>query len=427
MHLTPYERSMESLPDAMMPSRCLGLTKSSFNKKSAGRLSSASSLLKRECWGSFKTPRDSWYQRSRSNPDDLRSPSPESAIGVNVSLIRTFAMIVIAGGLTLALFCFPMPGMWWPVIRVTYYLPILFVSARHGALAGLSAGLAASLLYALAAVSRGMSDMPWLSILIPDLALVGLLGGRLLKPKAAFQASVLRKGADAWLRFGRIYGMESTFDMNPIDSIQSAAGLLSEEDTPPEQRRELAGIISTECEHLSASIEGLHQLGLTARQPQFLEIDFGAVIDAAIREVEFILSGSGIIVCKEIAPDLLPVECDPDQIRDLLITLTLNTAQSLPSGSTVFVDAHCADDGVVVNIMDRGRESFLQQFLNRFSGSRTGVTGVALTAAYGIVRQHGGKIKAVRNARKRLGFSLWQPLHRKSPNDSWQGAGGRGR
>jgi hypothetical protein len=163
-------------------------------------------------------------------------------------------MVVIAGGLTLALFCFPMPGVRLPVIRVTYYLPILFVSITYGALAGLSAGLAASLLYALAADSRGVTDMPWLSLLLPDLALVGLLGGRLLKPKAALRPSVLRNGADTWLRFGRTYGMENTFDMNPIDSIQSAAGLLSEDDTPPEQRRELVGIISTECEHLSRHV-----------------------------------------------------------------------------------------------------------------------------------------------------------------------------
>jgi signal transduction histidine kinase len=142
------------------------------------------------------------------------------------------------------------------------------------------------------------------------------------------------------------------------------------------------------------------------------------VIDAALREVEFILSGSGTIVCREIAPDLLPVECDPDQIQHLLVTLTLCTAQYLPSGSTVFVDAHCADDGVVLNIIDRDRESLLRQFLNRLSGSRSGATGVALAAVYNIVCQHGAKIRSIPNVRKRLGFSLWQPFHRKSPNDS---------
>jgi hypothetical protein len=350
----------------------------------------------------------------------------EGAIGMSVSRIWTLAIVVLTGGLTAALFWVPLSGAWWQVIRGVYYLPILLVSARHGAVAGLSAGLAVSLIYAIAADSRGMSDMAWVSILIPDFALVGLFGGGFLKNRRRFSHATFASGANTWPGFGRPSSLDYAFDPNPIDSILGAAGLLSEEDTPPEQRRELAGIISTECDHLSASIKGLLQFGSPATQSRFFETGFGEVIDAAIRETEFILGGRGIHVHKEFETDLLPVECDPEQIRNLLITLTINTAQSLPPGSAVFVDAHCADEGIVVNITDRGQESFLQRCLSRISSSRTGTTSLSLARAYDVVRQHGGRIRANCNARKRLEFSMWLPLHRKNPNDGWEGSGGGG-
>ncbi len=344
-----------------------------------------------------------------------------------MSRIWTTVTVIIAVGLTLALFWAPLPGMWWHVVRGIYYLPILLVSLKHGPIAGLSAGVAASLLYAFAADSRGMTDMAWISLLIPDFAIVGLLGGRFLKAWPRFRQMSFASGEDTWRRLGRPSQMEGNFDLNSLASIQSAAGLMSEDDTPPEQRQELAGIINTECEHLSANIRRLLQRGPATAQSQFCETDFGAVTDGAIREVEFILGGHGILVRKELTPDLPPVECDPDQIRNLLISLTLNTVQTLPAGSAVVLNTRRGEEGVVMDIRHASQGSFVSRVLNRLFGRRHEATGVALAAAYDIVRQHNGKIKAHLNVGKGLEFSVWLPLHRKDPHDSWPSAGGGGR
>jgi hypothetical protein len=344
-----------------------------------------------------------------------------------VTRIWTLAVVVITGGLTVALFGLPLAGLWWPVIRGIYYLPILMVSVRHGPLAGLTAGLGASLLYAFAADSKGMSEMAWLSILIPDFALVGLMGGKFLKSGTRLGRVSLAGGSEAWPRLGRTSQIENNFDLNSIASIQSAAGLLSDEDTPPEQREELAGIISTECQHLSASIQGLLQLSHAPAQPQFFVADFGPVIDGAIHEVEFVLGGRGALVHKEIASDLPSVECDPEQIRNLLLTLIINSLQSLPPGTSVILAARCADEGVLVDIMEQNRESFLRRLLNRFSSAYPRATSVALAAAYQIVQHHGGRIRSNRNVRKGLEFTVWLPLRRKCTHGGGQNTVGGGR
>jgi signal transduction histidine kinase len=345
-----------------------------------------------------------------------------------LSRIWIFTTVIITGILTLALFWLPLPGIWWHVTRGIYYLPILLVSVRYGPLAGLSAGLAASLLYAFAADSRGLNDMAWFSVLIPDFALVGLLGGRFLKTSTRFSQVSFASGSNSWSRFGnRASQTSNNIDLNPLASIQSAAGLLCEDDTPREQRQELAGIISTECEILSASIQGLLQLGHGPSQAQFSQSDLGALINAAIQEVEFILGGHGVLVHREITPDPLPVECDPDQIRSLLMTLIINTVQSLPPGSTVLLATNCHDGGVELEIKQQGRESFLRGIVNRLSSSRPSATGVALANAYEIVQQHSGRIRSNRNVRKGLEFSVWLPLRRRDTNGGWQSAGGGGR
>jgi hypothetical protein len=350
-------------------------------------------------------------------------------IGLELTLsqIWIFSTITIAGGLTAALIWLPLPGVWWHVIRGICYLPILFAGARYGQLAGVSAGVAASLIYALAAGSQGMAGMAWLSVLIPDFALVGFLGGRFLHARSRFERTLLTGTSGTWPRFGPSSPAGDPFDLNPLASIQSAASLLSEDDTSPAQRQELASIISAECEHLAVAIKSLLQFSTTATQPQYSQTDFEAVIDAAIRELEFTLSGTGILVCKKVLSGLPPVECDPNQIRNLLIILTITTIQSLPAGSAVVLAAQCAPEGVVLDIKDQNQQSFLSRFLNRLSGARPATADVALAAAYDTVRQHGGKLRTNRNVRKGLEFAVWLPLRQKNKNECRPGTSGGGR
>jgi hypothetical protein len=337
--------------------------------------------------------------------------------------MRTLAAVAIAGGLSLALVWLPVSGMWWHVVRWAYYLPIVLVSAGHGPIAGLFAGVAASLFYGLVAASRGTGDMAWLTILAPDLAVVGLFGGSLLERWSGYRRRSSAGRADAWSPLRRTPEPAIKIDLNSLASIESAAGLLGEDDTPTALRQELVGIISTECEHLSASIVGLVQQDRRAAPPEFHEADLTAIIAAAVREAEFVLWGHGFVVRNEIAPDLPPIQCNPDQIRGLLISLIVDAVQSVPAGGEVVLNARRGDDGVILDVRDRGKGSFVSWVAKRFFGSRSATTGVGL-AASDIVRHHGGMISAKVDFRKGSEFSVWLPIRRDCASGGGQGASG---
>ena len=339
--------------------------------------------------------------------------------------MRIFVTFAVTLGLTVALAWLPMPGIWWHVVRWAAYLPILLVSARHGPIAGLWSGVAASLLWALATVSRGAGDVSWLSILSPDFAAVGLFGGRLLGVWPRSRQRYSASEPAAWPEMGPISEPEIDLNLNPIASIQSAAGLLAEEDTPADLRHELAGIISTECGRLSAGITSLLQRTAAAASPQFSEADLPPIIDAAVREAEFVLCGRGTVVRKEIAAELPSIQCNPDQLRNLFMSLTISAVQSAPAGDTVILTAHRGDEGICLDLKDQGQGSFLSRVRGRFYGARPSTTAVGLAAAYDIVRQHGGKIEAKINVRKGFEFSVWLPLRRNRGNGKCASGGGR--
>lgn len=340
------------------------------------------------------------------------------------SQVPTFAAVVISVGLTLALSWLPTPGIWWHALRWAFYLPILLVGARYGPLPGLFAGLTASLLCAVATTSRGMADVSWPSIFVPDFAVVGFLGG-FLRISPRFGKRYSAGEVDPWPALSQISQPEITLDPSPLASIESAARLLGESDTPAELRQELVGIVVKECQHLSTCITGLLQQRCETAPPQVCEADITPMIDAAVRDADFVLCGRGIVLRTAIAPDVPPIHCNPDQIRNLLMSLIINAAQSATAGTAVILDAHCGYNGVVLDV--RGHGVSVRGVANRFFASREGTSGVGLAAARDIVRRHGGRIIGRANIGKGLEFSVWLPLRRNDANGGWQGADSRGR
>jgi len=336
--------------------------------------------------------------------------------------MQAFAAVVISAGLTVALSWLSMSGIWWQVVRWAFYLPILMVGARYGSSAGLFSGVTASLLCAVVAASRGMGNVTWPGILAPDFAIVGLLGG-FIKTWPRFRQLHAAGETDPWPALSRVSEPEIAFDPNPLTSIESAARLLGESDTPAELREELVDIVLKECKHLSASITSLLQQRRETTAPQVCESEITPILDAAVREAEFVLSGRGIVLRKEIAPDVPPIQCNPDQIRNLFMSLIINAAQSASAGTAVVLDAHCGYNGIVLDV--KGQGPFVRRIANRFFGSRPGISGVSLAAAQDIVRRHGGKIGGKANLGKGLEFSVWLPLRRNDPNGGWQGVNSR--
>jgi len=336
-------------------------------------------------------------------------------------ILVTFAVTV---GLTVALAWVPMPGLQWRAARWAAYLPVLAVSGRYGPWAGLWAGVATSFLWAFLTVSMGVNNVALLTFLVPDFALIGLFGGRLLGLRQPSRRRNLASGKQA-SGFRKNPEPAIEFNLDPLASIQSAAGLLAEDDTSANVRQELADIISTECGRLEAGINSMAQRCAPATPPQVDEVDLKPIIDAAVEEAEFVFCERGIVVEKQIAAELPRIEGDPDQIRNLLITLTTNAVQS--ATHDLVIDVRRGEDGVILEVRDQRKGSGIRRILERFFGTATASSGAGLATAYDIVRQHGGIIKATVKAQKGIEFLVWLPLRQNKVNGDWPRASGGGR
>lgn len=333
---------------------------------------------------------------------------------------RTITTVAFCFALGATLAFMPPSGVWWNVVRWPFYLPIFLVGARYGPFSGLACGVAVAVFFIVVA-SKETGDS-WRGLVATDVAVVGLLGGfsrvwpRPVQPYFMTGREPLPSG-------GRLPELEVGIDLNPLASIEIAAGLLAQDDTPPAMRGELVGIVLTECEHLSTSIQAVLERFRTTPQ-QDRQVEVATIVEAAVEEIEFVLSRLGVIIGKDIASGVPPIQCNPGKIQNLLVWLAISAAESQFAGNQIVIHARTAEDGVILDVESRGRGSFIRRAVNRLFESRLKQPDVVV---YDAVQQCGGRITRSKDLRKGSDFSLWLPLRRDCTNDRWQSTtrGGR--
>jgi signal transduction histidine kinase len=89
------------------------------------------------------------------------------------------------------------------------------------------------------------------------------------------------------------------------------------------------------------------------------------------------------------------VECDAEQITQVLLNLLLNAIQVLPTGGKVAVSIIDAQDHVVVSVADDGAgvtEAQKEQIFDPFFTQRPGGIGLGLAVSKQIVTAHFGSL-----------------------------------
>jgi two-component system sensor histidine kinase KdpD len=105
-------------------------------------------------------------------------------------------------------------------------------------------------------------------------------------------------------------------------------------------------------------------------------------------------------VTTSIPPDLPLVPIDPVLIEQVLINLLDNALKYTPEGSPIEISASPGDDGVVVEVADRGpglragdERRVFEKFYRGQAPAAPG-SGLGLAICRGIVEVHGGRIEA---------------------------------
>ena len=352
--------------------------------------------------------------------------------------------VVRAGGIGVALLCItllhhvtPLSHFYWhDIFQHLYYLPVVAAALAFGWRGGL-----------LAAAVAGLSHTPYIiavstveprtavgqGVEIPLLALVGLLTGILserereqrkeLERTSVELASVYRELQDNFERMKRAERLYAVGQLsaglaheirNPLASIGGAVGLLDRNSASDRVRAECIGIIKKENERLNQLLTRFLDFA-RPRPPKFRAIDILAVLDSVIDLAAHALSEKPIVLRKEIDRGLGTLDCDPEQLKQVLLNLLINAVQAMDRAGEILLAARVVQGKVLIQVKDQGcgiPPEHRNRIFDPFFTTKESGTGLGLAVAHQIVEQHGGILTVEHNGDRGTTFSVLLPSRR---------------
>ncbi|MDR7606850.1 MAG: ATP-binding protein [Armatimonadota bacterium] len=200
---------------------------------------------------------------------------------------------------------------------------------------------------------------------------------------------------------------------NPLTSVLGYAQLLESDPALPEDLRGYAGIVVREADRARQIIHSL----LTFARPQPVErevLDVNPVVRRALEAFRWDVGE--VVLVPRFYPDPLWVRANAVQLQQVFTNIVQNALQAMGSGpGTLRVRTDRVGDCAVVEFADTG-PGIPPEYLGRvfdpfFTTKKLGEgTGLGLSISYGIVRDHGGTIRAHNRPEGGACFTVELPL-----------------
>ena len=223
----------------------------------------------------------------------------------------------------------------------------------------------------------------------------------------------LLKRADRLSAVGRLSTRLAEEIQSPLATIERSVDAMERPVSQPESAL-LFESIKRECRAVTRLLTNLHQLA-TPRPPSLGSVDVGKVIQAVADQVRSSASARGIVLRYESATGLPRVECDAEQLEQVLLTLAFNSVQAMSQGGEIVMAARRHGTEILIQVSDQRDEMASQQLERMFEalgGPEANDPGLGLSIAEQIIHQHNGFIAVEPNDGKGAIFSVFLPLER---------------
>jgi PAS domain S-box-containing protein len=163
---------------------------------------------------------------------------------------------------------------------------------------------------------------------------------------------------------------------------------------------------------------------LTFSRGQVLHVeplDFGGILSEFSALLTRIL-GADIELSVTVSEEPMIVHADRTQLEQILLNLSTNARQAMPRGGRLTLDARPAEvqaevagRHVHLRVADTGHgidDATMSRLFEPFFTTKTEGTGLGLSMVYGIVKQHGGLIRAESRVGHGSTFHIFLPMHR---------------
>ncbi len=143
-------------------------------------------------------------------------------------------------------------------------------------------------------------------------------------------------------------------------------------------------------------------------------VNINQVLSDSFVFTEHVLLRQGLVLQKNLAPELPPVWGNAPRLQQVFTNLLINAQQATPASGVITVTSEPSDDpsGVWVHVEDTGEgipPDALERIFEPFYTRKAEGTGLGLSIARQVIAEHNGTIKVASEVGKGTRFSVFLP------------------
>jgi two-component system, NtrC family, sensor histidine kinase HydH len=195
---------------------------------------------------------------------------------------------------------------------------------------------------------------------------------------------------------------------NPLASISGAAGILRRGAAPPEYLEDSLEIIQKESQRLNKLLTGFLNFA-KPRSPRLQLTDPNAILVSVASLASHTAEASRISLVRTPAVECPEIECDPEQLKQVLLNLVINAIEASPSGSEIQLRTLVENKKISIEVEDSGSgipDEIAVQIFDPFFTTKPKGTGLGLAISSMIVAQHNGSLSFHKNPHGGTTFRL---------------------
>lgn len=306
-----------------------------------------------------------------------------------------------------------------------YALLVTLVAIRYGWVGGLLASISSGALL-LISESQAVETAVDAATLVAVGMSVGLLTAREQRRKRHYKSLAEKLGnvyekvqanfegmkrAERLSALGQLSAGLAHEIRNPLASISGAAGILRRSQGLEPKQAKCIDVITHECNRLDGLLTNFLNFA-RPRAPRFQSVDLLPVLEDVLALGGHGVRGKQVTLANRVEVGLPAVECDPEQLKQVLLNLMINAIEASPDGDMVELGAAYSGDKITIEVVDRGHgvaAAHVDRLFDPFFTTKEHGTGLGLPVAHQIMSQMGGSLLARKNSGPGMTFCVVLP------------------
>ncbi len=199
---------------------------------------------------------------------------------------------------------------------------------------------------------------------------------------------------------------------NPLSAIKGAIEILEKEIPSGSSRRKFVKVIEDETDRL-LRMTGEFLSFAKPRPPSKASVDLNQLIKSVLEFVANQAAKANVRLTPQFDRGLPSVYADAEQIKQVLLNLILNAIRAMPEGGKIEVGSRRQAETVEMFVRDYGvgiEPDIADEIFDTFFTTQPDGSGLGLSVAYQIVKQHDGEIELVKTNEPGSLFVVRLPL-----------------